>query len=148
MELVLVGAVRWATGEVICYVREMQEEGDGIDEEDRADFGGRGNVTQEVCGDDAAVGVGDEDAFGPVVGVEDGEDVCAHFVLRDGGVSDAKAYGHDFDGDDADLAVLFRGGGMVEFGEKVYVRVEAYANAVDKEDGKSVGGSVGAVPVG
>ena len=107
VKLVLVGAARWAAGEVVCYVREVQEEGDGVDEEDGADFGGRGNVAQEVCGDDAAVGVGDEDAFRPVVGVEDGEDVCAHFALGDGGVGDAEAYGHDFDGDDADLAVLF-----------------------------------------
>ena len=106
VQLVLVCTSRLTAGKIVSHVGKMEEKGDGIDEEDGPNSRGGEGVAQKVRRDDAAVGVGDENALRPLVLVEDGEDIGAHFSRTNGRVSDAKAYRHDFDSDDADLAII------------------------------------------
>lgn len=162
----LVGAHGLAGDEVVGDVREVEEEGDGVDEEDGADFGADGGRVKHVRADDAAIPtfliscehcwgerggdkrVGDEDEFVPAVGFEDAVDLGAGFVFLERGRGDAEADLHDFDGDDADAGLGGVAGDGADFGEEVHVGVEADADAVDEDDGELVLGGVGTVPVG
>lgn len=70
-----------ASREVIGDVREMEEEGDGIDEDDRAnEWGGKGGF-EEMCRDDRAVRVRDKNAFAPAVISENCLDFMDHSIF-------------------------------------------------------------------
>lgn len=76
LQLVLIRGCGDARGEVVSNLREMQEEGHGVDKEDAIDPI-RDWGAQQVCRHDGAIGVRDENEFPDGVVFEDLLNLCA-----------------------------------------------------------------------
>lgn len=144
VQLVLVGGAGRAAGEVVRHLGEVQQEGDGVEEDEAGDTGADGGVAQHLRRDDGAEGLAHDDEALVAVVVEHGEDLGAELVAAHGRVRQPEGDGHDFQRDEADGA----GGGGDEFRHQAHVGVQADANAVDEDDGQVGGGGVGVVVVG
>lgn len=135
VQLMLIGRPGRPAGEVVRHLRQMQQEGDRIEEDQAVDARADDGMVQHLCGDEGAEGLANNDEAVVAVVVEDGQDLGAQFVLAHWSVRKAEGNGHDFQGDEADGAV----GGGDEFGHQAHVGVEANADAVNEDNGKMGG---------
>lgn len=123
-----------AAHEVVDHVWEVKKEGDWIDEEYGSDHGRYRWIVQQVSGNDSAVGLADEYEIIPFVLLQYLQNLMAHFVFGQSGVSHAEADWEDFEGYEADLTIggvsgVRRGG---EFLYKLDVGLQTNSNTVDE----------------
>ena len=72
--------------------------------------------------------------------------LSTHIVLTESGVRYAEGDGHDLDGENTNLAIVLFGA-VIDLGEEAGVGVQANADTMDEEDGKTGFGRMRPVPV-
>ena len=148
VQLMFVRASRPPCCEVVCDVRQMQQKGNGVDEEDRPNLGGRSRVVKQMGGDNRAIRVTGKNDFIDTMSFQDDVDLAANLVSGEYRPGDAKADGHQLDSNDADFAVFCCLGIVLAYLAQPWdVRIQTNAYAMYEEDGKTRLGGMWAVPV-
>ena len=134
VQLVLVGFPRRSPCEVVGHVGEVHQESHRVNQNDRADALGNTWYFEKVRCDDTAVGLRHELELVPAVAIHDLHDFRAQCLLILNFARDARTDGHDLNGDNAYLAFCGITLPLVDHVEEIDVWVQAYANAMNKDD--------------